>query len=436
MPSSQSSSSQRLSRINRTLASPWLVWAMRVVIGSVFIFSGFVKSIDPWGSFLKISEYFNAWNLNISEELITCAAFLLGGFEFVWGALLAMGCYRRCSVWMLTLMMAFMLPLTLYIAVYSPVDDCGCFGDFLVISNTATFVKNIFITLGLVYLIIFNKRVEGLFITYIQWIIGGLVTFYIFAIELFGYNIQPMQDYRRFAPGTMLVSEEVDEDADVEMEYVYERDGRRQTFGIDNLPDSTWQFVERHLVKGEVDSSDSFTILEDGEDVTAELIDNNTEMFLAIIPDVHRVDLSCTYLLNELNDFIEERGGSMIAFTANDEEAIDWWLDISMATYPIITTEAKQLRELARGNAAIVYLDHGVVKWKRTVASIPNTLLTETPPSELTQKIDPHASQVLKILTIAFGVILAIIFILDRSGKLITWHVNRLRKSAKHNEPD
>lgn len=437
MPSSQSSNSQSRSKIDAFLGSAWLIWTMRVLIGGVFIFSGFVKAVDPWGSVLKIGEYFDVWGLEVPDALVTCAAFLLGGFEFVWGALLAMGCYRRCSVWMLTLMMAFMLPLTLYIALYSPVDDCGCFGDFLVISNKATFIKNIFITLGLIYLIMFNLRASGLFITYIQWIIGGLVTFYIFAVELYGYNIQPMQDYRRFAPGTILVdcSEDGDnEDEEVAMEFVYEKDGRRETFGMDNLPDSTWSFVERRIAGGDVEVKDGFTIIEDGEDIAPEIIDNDVEMFIVTIPDVGRVDLACTYLLNELNDFILARGGSMVALVGNDENGINWWRDISMATYPIIRTEPKELRELARGNAALVYLDHGVVKWKRTVASITNTLVTETAPNDLIDRIDPQPKYMLKMLTAAFGTILLIILILDRSGKLIKWHLTRRKHTVRNHD--
>lgn len=432
MPSSQSSSSP--TRIADLLARPWMVWCFRVIVGALFAFSGFVKAIDPWGSFLKISEYFDVWQLGLPPEIATCGAFLLGGFEFVWGILLALGCYRRCSVWMLTIMMAFMLPLTLWIAIADPVDDCGCFGDFWVISNTATFVKNIFITAALIYLIMFNRSVDGLFVTYVQWIIGGLVTFYIFAIELYGYNVQPMLDFRRFPQGTLLVASEDDDDmADdvaVEMEFVYEKDGRRESFGLDNLPDSTWTFVERRITDGAPDIDDGFTIIEDGEDIAPEIIDNDIEMFLITIPDVNSVDLSATYLLNELNDFIVSRGGRMIALTGSGDKEIEWWRDVSMSTYPMVKAEPKLLRELARGNAAIVYLDHGVVMWKRTLSSITNTLVTETPPSQLLDTIDPVRIYMLRLLSLSFGAILLVILVLDRSGKLLQWHLNKKKHIA------
>ena len=162
MQSSQSSNSPRENKntLRERLYHPVAVWIVRILIGAVFILSGFVKGIDPWGSFIKINEYFTVWGWDIPRSLVTCAAFALGAFEFIWGMLLLLGCYRRASVWLLSLIMAVMLPLTLYIAVWSPVDDCGCFGDFLILSNTATFIKNLFISAGLLYLIIYNTRVQ------------------------------------------------------------------------------------------------------------------------------------------------------------------------------------------------------------------------------------------------------------------------------------
>ncbi|MDE7475120.1 MAG: DoxX family membrane protein, partial [Duncaniella sp.] len=164
MPSSPSSSSPR--RID-FIYHPALVWLCRLLVGGTFVLSGFVKSIDPWGSFYKIAEYIDVWGLDIPSSFEVLGAFALGGFEFVAGFLVMFGCYRRAGVWLLLLMMAFLLPLTLYIVVADPVADCGCFGDFIILSNTATFVKNIVLTLLLVYLALFNTRVGGLFVPYI-----------------------------------------------------------------------------------------------------------------------------------------------------------------------------------------------------------------------------------------------------------------------------
>ncbi len=414
------------------LYNPVIVWILRVAIGATFILSGFVKGIDPWGSCIKIGEYLAVWGWDIPTAIVTCGTFILAGYEFVWGSMLFLGCYKRVSVWSLSLMMAFMLPLTLYIAIASPVDDCGCFGDFLVISNTATFIKNIFISAGLVYLLIYNRRTDGLFLPYVQWIVGGLVTIYILAIELYGYNVQPLIDFRRFAPGTVLTGGDSDSAETTVFDYIYEKDGRRESFGLDNLPDSTWSFVDRVLVSGSENNDDGFVVLDDdGDDISSEIIDDETEQFLITIPDIRKVDLSCTYLINELNDFITERGGSLITLISADSIGMDWWRDISMARYPIYSADPKLLKELARGNAAVTYVDRGVVKWKRTLSSINYTFVTETPSKELLGALDPAPGYMLKIFTVPFVAVLLLILVLDRSGKLLTWHLARRKKAKK-----
>lgn len=417
------------------LFSPYAVWAVRLLVGAIFILSGFVKGVDPWGSVIKISEYFTVWGWDIPHSLITCAAFTLGAYEFTWGGLLFLGCYRRASVWLLSIMMAVMLPLTLYIAIYSPVDDCGCFGDFLIISNTATFVKNIFITLALIYLLLYNTKVQGLFSPYIQWIIGGMTTLYILAIELYGYNIQPLIDFRQYAPGVSLLSTEEDEDSDdtdeeTIYEFVYSKDGEMKTFTIDALPDSTWTFVSRNIISGGEMTTDGFTLIEDGEDITSDVIDSETEQFIVTIPDINNVDISYTYLINELNDFMIGRGGNLVALINSDEVGLERWKDISMASYPIYQADAKMLKELARGNATLVYLNKGVVKWKRTLSSIGYTSVTETHPDRLISVLNPETGYILKLVTSPFVIILLIILALDRSGKLLAWHMNR-RKMKK-----
>ncbi len=415
------------------LYHPAIVWLLRVIVGATFVVSGFSKGVDPWGSVIKINEYLTVWGWDIPSALVSVGAFVLIGIEFVFGVLLLLGCYRRVSVWILLLMMGFMLPLTLYIAIANPVADCGCFGDFLVVSNIVTFLKNIFLTLSLVYLAIFNTRVSGLYFPYVQWVVGGLLTLYIFVVAFVSYNVQPLIDFRRFAPGTSLLAADdyAEDEEEPVFEFVYERGGERKTFPIDALPDSTWTFVERHLVSGSVAVSDGFTVIEDGEDITADIISAEGEEFIVTIPDIKRVDPSYTYLINELNDFITSRGGSLVALVSSDERGIEWWRDISMASYPIYNAEPALIKELARGHAALVYLKDGVVQWKRTLSSISYTFVTETPASKLIEELDPEPALALETFTGVIGVALLVLLFFDRSGKLVGWLIRRRKRKRE-----
>ena len=150
------------------------IWLSRIVIGICFIFSGFAKADDPWGTIFKIEQYLSVWEMPQPRSLIIAAAFSLAIAEFMLGIAVLLGIYRRNAPKGIALMMLIFLPLTGYIAVTSPVDDCGCFGDAWVISNTMTFIKNILLTLLTIPLLWWNKSVPSIFTPGLQWIISTI----------------------------------------------------------------------------------------------------------------------------------------------------------------------------------------------------------------------------------------------------------------------
>lgn len=107
------------------------IWLSRIVIGICFIFSGFAKADDPWGTIFKIEQYLSVWEMPQPRSLIIAAAFSLAIAEFMLGIAVLLGIYRRNAPKGIALMMLIFLPLTGYIAVTSPVDDCGCFWDMM-----------------------------------------------------------------------------------------------------------------------------------------------------------------------------------------------------------------------------------------------------------------------------------------------------------------
>lgn len=349
---------------------PWIVWILRILVGTTFVVSGLSKSIDIWGFAYKIEEYFLVWGMSVPHTLYVIAALLLATSEFVLGAMLTLGCYRRTAAWLLLLMMLGMLPLSAYIYVVSPVADCGCFGDFIHISNGATFVKNIFLTLALIYLSIVNRRVSGLYNPYWQWLAATACFVYCVAVGLWGYNVQPLVDFRSFPIGTSLISDQDGSDDDIEIGFVYEKDGEQKMFSTDSLPDSTWTYVDRRILSGEIDNKATFSITEDGEDVTEEVISTEGQQLIITVPDHHRAGISFTYTVNELSQKMDSIGGSLIEVVTMDSEEIERWKDLSNATYPIYKGESTIVKELVRGVMGAVYLSDGKIVWKRTLSSV------------------------------------------------------------------
>lgn len=351
----------------------WVVVALRIVVGLLFVFSGFSKIVDIWGFIFKLEDYMAALGLTEPRTLLLVAAIGVSAFEMMAGFFLMTGCYKRVAPWLLTLLMAVMLPLTLWIWIADPVADCGCFGEALVISNAATFWKNVLLTAALTYLCVNNRFYKkDLYRPAIQWLVGVVLMFYSIFVGLYGYNVQPFVDFRPYPVGTDLASMLTSDDEDAEeenIEFVYEKDGEQRTFGIDELPDSTWTFVDRKIAHAGSEPEDAFAIYDGDENVASEVIASEGEQLIVVIPESKRTDISYTYSANEFNKAIRREGGSMIGLIAASPEAIAEWMDLSMSDYPYYTVDDTSLKQLVRGTMSMIYLRDGVIRWKCTLST-------------------------------------------------------------------
>ncbi len=350
------------------------VWILRVAVGVVFIYSGFVKADDLWGFIYKLEEYFSICGLSLPRSVTWTFAMLTSGFEFICGLLLLCGCYKRSVPILLTSMMAVMLPLTLYLYIADPIEDCGCFGDAIVISNGVTFLKNVVLTPALVVLIYWNHRVrQAIFKPDIQWIVATVSMVYIVVLGLVCYNVQPLIDFRPYPEGSAMFAH--DEESDDEIMFIYSNGDEVRQFSADNLPsDTTWVFVRRS--GGENSGSNRLGIYDDDEDVTEDVVDVDRRQFLLVIPDLLRADISNSYFINELSRLSKDCDIDFVGLLATDMVGIERWKDISLADYPCYTVEDTSLKELVRGNVSIVYVDNGIIIWKRTVSSFETSELT------------------------------------------------------------
>lgn len=403
------------------------VWICRILIGAVFIASGLAKSIDLWGTVYKIEEYLKVWHMWQPRSLVFMASFLLAGAEFVLGSLLLLGAYRRASAWLLLLMMCGMLPLTLYIYISNPVSDCGCFGDMLLLSNAATFWKNVIITTGLIFLCRFNRRVPPLFSPWIQWLVTTLLIAYMMIVGLYGYNVQPMIDFRSFPVGSEIIPSD---DNIGRARFIYEKGGEKKEFDMDNLPGEDWSYVGRveendQKLPTEMAVFDSY-----GEDVTADVIPLEGHAIILVVPEISRAEVSYTYFLNELNERITAEGGSMLALVSGADVEIETWRDLAMAGYPVYSAESTLLKELSRGNMSIISLTDGRIDWKQNLSTLDSdTFLQDYVPSDPESVAPLDGPSTLRYLTLLLIVVLGVLYMLDSTGRLLRWRLNHGMKS-------
>lgn len=359
-----------------------VTWAVRVAVGCTFVFSGLAKAIDPWGTIYKINAYLSVWDLPVWESLTTAAAFALSGIEFLIGICLLTGTLRRTASYAAAAVMAFMLPLSLWLAITDPVPDCGCFGDALRISNWATFFKNIVLAAGVVWLVMNNRRCRWLITPALQWIMIVATSAFILVVEFVGYSIQPTIDFRPYPVGATLMPADEGEEGE-EYIFVYEKNGVTREFSIDSeLPaDSTgWIFVDRRLRKaGAMHPDDKRTMRVwsepspeggDADDVTDETLGAPGKLMILAMAEIEKVTPAVTWKINSLHDWCAENGITMFAIASGSEHDIEEWRDLAMAGYPVYTADDTQLKELVRGNPGLVYAEDGMIKWKRSLYSI------------------------------------------------------------------
>lgn len=177
---------------------PIAVLTSRVFIGIVFLYSGFVKSVDPLGYTYKIIDYLTAFNLDGLSMLAFTAAILISAIEFIIGFGFLTGTYLRISTWLGSLFMLVFTPLTLYLAISNPVTDCGCFGDALIITNWQTFWKNLIIDVPILILILQRKNVHNFFHGKTAAVLTSLAFAGIVYVSIYSYQHLPIFDFRPF----------------------------------------------------------------------------------------------------------------------------------------------------------------------------------------------------------------------------------------------
>lgn len=418
------------------------VLLLRFVVGGVFVFSGFVKAIDPWGSVYKFGEYLTAFGLSDFDGLLLMMAVAVATAEFMLGVFTVVGAYRRFAPVAMLLMMAAMLPLTLYLAVSDIVGNCGCFGDAVVMSNWAAFWKNVALTLGICYLVRYNKKVKNLYGFAVQWIVGFLSLAYALLIAFAGYYYQPLIDFRPYTVGSVLKQNAGDKDAESRDEgenyvFVYEKGGERRDFSIDSLPDASWTFVDRHIkpdvLAGNHSESDDLhiAILDKDFQPADSVILTEGEQLLFLFPDMKDVGVSYTYLINEMYDYAQSHGISVIGITSASEAELDEWNDLSMASYELYHADDSQIKMLARGNPAVVYLKDGKIEWKRTLQSMSMDVISADEDMDSLAS-DFDARKWLGGLTCTYIAAMLLLLIINRTHLL--WKIRQKRRVKKENK--
>lgn len=366
----------------------------RFVLAVVFIFSGFVKAIDPLGTQYKIQDYLTAfgWADLFPDFLTFLASASLGILEFCLGVYLFFGIRRVIAPRLTVFLMAVMTPLTFWIALSNPVADCGCFGDAVVLSNWSTFWKNVVLLLMSLVVLVNRRQLFPLATVRFDWLIGLYAFLYILNMMVFSYRYLPVFDFRPYHVGAdirqgMEIPE--GEKATVyETLFVMQKDGVEKEFTLENYPDSTWTFVDSRTIvkeKGYEPPIKDFSILqmEDGEDITEQVLSDENYTFLMVAHQLALADDSAIDLINELYEYSLEHGYGFYCLTSSSDEDVWNWKENTGAEYPFCLMDNITLKTMIRSNPGVMLLKEGKVVNKWSVNELPDEYELGAPLDEL-----------------------------------------------------
>lgn len=350
-----------------------IVSLARIIVGVLFIFSGFVKLNDPIGFAFKLEEYFSpsVLNLEFLSPFALIIAILLVIFELVLGIMLLIGYLPKFTTWALLLMIVFFTFLTFYSAYFNKVTDCGCFGDAIPLTPWQSFYKDVI--LFVLILILFFKRnlITPVFARASHRWIVFLSFMLCFTFAYYVLMHLPLIDFRAYKVGNniaekMTVPEGAPE-AVYDYHWTFKENGKEKTVTTQgSYPQVDGEFieVETELVqKGYEPPIHDFAIEKNGEDFTSELLQEE-KLLMIVMYSLRRSEADGLKKMNAIAEKAKKEGYKVIGLSASGEELKAQVKEKYNLDFEFYFTDETALKTIIRSNPGIVKLHEGTILQK------------------------------------------------------------------------
>lgn len=349
----------------------------RYLIAVVFIFSGFVKAVDPLGSTYKFIDYFNAFGLGFFEPLAFPLAIILSSIELVLGINMLLAYRIKLFSWLLLIFMSFFTVLTLILALTNPVQDCGCFGDALVITNWQTFWKNVVLMFFTIVVFYFRNDFRQIKPAGFEWFVTTVFFIGSVFIPVYSYRNLPIIDFRPYKTGTyipdgMLIPEGAPAaEFETVLHYKNKETGKEETFTLDNFPQDTlkWEFIDavtNQLSEGYEPPIHDFNFIDrEGSDITDDLLNNEGYSFILVSYDILKAKPKA---LHEANKFYRYSklfdDVNFYAVSSSLHEDLDSLKKLAKLDYDFYQADEITLKTIIRANPGLVLMKNGTIRAK------------------------------------------------------------------------
>lgn len=392
----------------------------RFGFGILFVLSGFLKAIDPIGTALKIKEYMGAFHMDFMDFISIPLALILTSAEFLVGVAILKGLRIQLFSKVALGFISFFTLLTLWIALSNPISDCGCFGEALHLSNKATFIKNLFLLAAALIIFFQRRKFHPIAVPKVEWGYIGLYTVLIVVLQ--GYSLRniPQIDFGIYKPGTDLIAtQQAFQEREYEVTLIYSKDGKEESFTIENLPDSTWTFVDTRtvLVNGtEEDSSVDFSFMDtQGNPVGKEILEKDGPLFFISLYNARMLNGKTVKKIMDLADTLLAHNLKLYIISSNSaedtENAFEHADSSSQHNYQILYSDYKAVISFNRSSGGLTYVNNGIIvkKWARgnyPISHIDNILKQDPEVITAITQIDERLFAEISLFVIFFLIVI------------------------------
>lgn len=361
-------------RINKTVFN-----ILRILVGTLFIYSGFVKGVDPLGTQFRIEDYFYVYGTTWAIPFALGLSVILNAFEFSMGVLLISKIKAKWVNVLVLLMMLYFTFTTLDDALYNRVPDCGCFGDALIITNWQTFYKNLVIDAIVLMLFIRRSEIKLKWPVQVQFATVLLIVFGFLGFEY--YNIQnlPIIDFRPWKVGNRLMPENP-QPVKFYLTYENTKTGEKKEFLSKDLPwqDSTfkadWKWLSSREEDPNKDENRLFPMVdEEGNDWSNDLIQSKNGLLIISIYDVQKLSMDDSEKLNHLFAKAQNENIEMIMLNSNISDVYNKYKkELLLPDMEIYSSDDTALKAAVRSNPGLIIVKNAKVLAKYHINNFPD----------------------------------------------------------------
>lgn len=344
------------------------------ICGFVFFLSGILKLMDPVGAGLVMDSYLDFLHIGFLGFASKPLAFLFALAETIVGTAMITGVWRRITAIIALSLQGFFTLLTILLAIFNPVMDCGCFGEFIHLTHVETLVKNLVICALLSYAY-FPMRNLGRPLKR-KYVSFGVVCTSVLVFSIFSLSRLPIIDFTDYEPGAQILSADANvADEAFDAMFIYEKDGVQKEFTLENLPDSTWTFVSTQTIQNKDLKSSGATLSfydNDKEYHDSLAVQGNVMVISIYDPQMRQKKWDAAVRMAEN---ARESGFNPMILVAGTPEQIEGKVTDDI---PVYFSDYKTLITLNRSNAGATWLSHGYIikKWGHRAYPDQDDLLT------------------------------------------------------------